>query len=174
MPPAFGEYLRDQREQLRLTRQRVADESGLSYAYLAQLESGKKSSPSPTVLGQLAHALGVPLEELGQHAGVDLEPSVAASRSSGPTPRTTVEWLDNPLRAAPVAEMADVALPNVGVGARSPRSPRTRRRSSPPELQTARAEVLPALERLLDGWSPVTRIALLNELQAAALRDLGV
>ena len=169
MPRSFGDYLSQRRKQLQLTRQRVADESGLSYAYLAQLESGKKSSPSPTVLGQLAHALRVPVDELAHHAGVEVD-DVRASRVAGPPRRTSSDWHANPLHVPASAAMADMAMASEELAAPTPHG---RRRSGSAELAAARDELLPALERLLAGYSPATRLALLNELQARVIDELG-
>ena len=173
MPRSFGEYLSHRRKQLQLTRQRVADDSGLSYAYLAQLESGKKSSPSSTVLGQLARALRVPVEELAHHAGVDVDGAPLAARASGPPRRMSGDWHANPLHVPAPAAMvvSDMAMASDEV--MPPSRARARRRDSSSELDAARDQLLPALEQLLAGYSPATRLALLNELQARAIRELG-
>ncbi len=151
----FGSYLRSRRESLGLTRQRVADRSGLSYAYIAQLESGAKSRPSAGALEQLAAGLEIPVEELAQVAPPGTtDPSTA--RPTGSRLRDSLEWHHNP-RAAAMPE---------------PVPARVRTRASG-ELQGARNEVLPALRRLLATYEPATRLALLHELQAEALRDLS-
>lgn len=169
MARGFGEYLTQRRNQLQLTRQRVADESGLSYAYLAQLESGRKSSPSPTVLGQLAGVLRVSVADLSRAAGLD-PGDVRAVRAAAPVRRTSAGWHANPLHVP--APAATVAMPLAADElAASPSRARRRRQTS--ELAAAREELLPALERLLAGYTPTTRLALLNVLQARAIRELG-
>lgn len=151
MSSDFGSYLRSRREALGLNRQRVADRSGLSYAYIAQLESGVKSRPSSTALEQLAAGLEVPVEELAAAAPADArtDPSTAR-RTSSPRRSESFGWHSNPV-----------------LGASEP-APVSRRH----ELATAQSEVLPALRRLLSTYEPATRLALLHELQAEALREL--
>ncbi len=75
----FGQWLRTRREDLRLTRQRVADRSGLSYAYLSQLESGRKQRPSRTALAQLAKGLEIPLDDLLAEVGATSDTTTAMS-----------------------------------------------------------------------------------------------
>lgn len=65
--------------------------------------------------------------------------------------------------------MTDMAMASEELVATTPRG---RQRSRPSELAAARDELLPALERLLAGYSPATRLALLNELQARGISDL--
>ncbi len=104
----FGSYLRSRRESLGLSRQRVADRSGLSYAYIAQLESGVKSRPSTGALEQLAAGLEVPVEELAQVAPPGTTDPSTARRPSGPRVRDSLEWHRNP-RAASVAASVPAA-----------------------------------------------------------------
>ncbi len=158
----FGTYLRAAREARGLSRQQVADASRLSYAYLSQLESGKKSSPSARALHQLATGVGIAVEELAEHAGVPLDRVSDGSSPSRPAPvpprdeaTDGVAWHRNP---------EWVRTTSISTGAAAPRG-----RS---ELSQARAELLPALSRLLSGYSPATRMALLAELQSAAVADL--
>ncbi len=152
----FGSYLRSRRESLGLSRQRVADRSGLSYAYIAQLESGVKSRPSRGALEQLAAGLEVPVEELAQVAPPGTTDPSTARRPSGPRLKDSLEWHRNP-RAASFTASVPASIRTAAAG----------------ELQAARAEVLPALRRLLATYEPATRLALLHELQAEALRDLA-
>lgn len=156
MASDFGSYLRSRRESLGLSRQRVADRSGLSYAYIAQLESGVKSRPSPGALEQLAAGLELPVEQLAQVAPIGTSDPSTARRPSGPGLRDSLEWHRNP-RAASYSASVPAPVRTDAAG----------------ELQAARAEVLPALQRLLATYEPATRLALLHELQAEALRDLG-
>lgn len=155
----LGRYLRARRDELGLNRQRVADATGLSYAYLQQLESGAKSSPSATVLGQLASVLQVPYEELARRAGVrDVPPRRRAVADAGLT------WHDNPAHVDAFA----VSSYEAEFEESSLLPP-----STSSELAAARSRVLPALERLLEPYSPATRLAVLHELQARAIAELG-
>lgn len=153
-PGPFGRYLRRTRDASGLSRQQVADASGLSYAYLSQLESGVKTAPSPRALVQLARGTGIPVEDLAREAGTDLN-LIALSEPAHPAvdEPAGLTWYDNPAWRQSTGT-------STSAGAKAP------------ELAAARAEVLPALRRLLEDYSPTTRLALLVELQAAAVDDL--
>ena len=158
---AFGEYLQRLRADLGLSRQELADAAGLSYPYISQLERGFKTErgvrkrPSETALWQLSGPLGVPVEQL-------------ASRADVPLTRRTTERAqgdrsaeDHRRRAGP-ASRPTRGLPQAsgrGAGGHN-------------ELEDARAEVLPALRRLLMTYTPATRLALLSQLQTEAVDDL--
>lgn len=61
--------LRSDRE---FTLQALADESGISKSYLADIEKGRKN-PTTDVIEAIAAALGVPARELLYHAALDEE-----------------------------------------------------------------------------------------------------
>ena len=165
MDDDLGVLLRRRREELGLTRQAVADDTGLSYAYLSQLESGAKSRPSEEVLDALAHVLRLPLRALlDRTGGGGTDPSRRRSSKAG-RPRSSgeLQWHPNPARAglavpAAAALAADASFPGSEADG---------------DLDSARAQVLPALQRLLATFPPATRLVLLHELQAQALRELG-
>lgn len=164
MTQDFGRYLRQRREDRKLTRQAVADASGLSYAYLSQLESGKKSSPSLTALRQLAEGMGVAVEELAQRAGVPVAREAPSGRSTEgniPSLDDHVDaWHANPqYQPQPVASMPAERLSS--------------RPANPRDDDSDVAEVVPALRRLLSTYSPQARLAVLHQLQAEALSDLS-
>lgn len=163
MNTPFGRYLRAAREAQGLTRQEVSDRSRLSYAYLSQLESGKKSAPSPRALHQLARGLNVSVEELAARSGVQVDtvgaPLTTGHAESSAAPLSDVlTWHDNPTWSSAADAPPERLSGTTGGG--------------PSELAQARAEVLPALRRLLAGYSPTTRVALLAELQSGAVADL--
>ncbi len=60
----LGEKLRQLREEKDWSSVRLARESGISRAYLWQIESGNKQSPSLQVLQKLCGALSVTLSDL--------------------------------------------------------------------------------------------------------------
>lgn len=70
----FGPYLRGLREAARLSLRAASERIGMSFSYLAKLETGERSSP-PTlkVLQRMAHAYGRDLRELMHEAGFRLE-----------------------------------------------------------------------------------------------------
>jgi transcriptional regulator with XRE-family HTH domain len=59
----LGRAIQALRAERGLKRQALADSAGLSYAYLAEIENGKKE-PSTRVLDAIARALGIRLPEL--------------------------------------------------------------------------------------------------------------
>lgn len=76
--------LRTLREQTDLTLRQVEEATGLSNAYLSQLESGKIKNPSAQVIYTLAKFYSIPVEQLLIEAGliVDKEIIPAAKRPS--------------------------------------------------------------------------------------------
>lgn len=69
---ALGRRVRDRRDEARLTRKRLAELSGLSERYLAQLESGD-GNISILLIRRVAEALGCPLEHLIADRSFDAE-----------------------------------------------------------------------------------------------------
>ncbi|WP_134702716.1 helix-turn-helix domain-containing protein [Ammoniphilus sp. YIM 78166] len=73
---AFGAYLRESRKQKKLSIRKVERLSGVSNAYISQIETGNRGIPSPEVLRKIAEPLGITYEELLEKAGyVDAPPS---------------------------------------------------------------------------------------------------
>lgn len=65
----LGEFLRNIRMSIPLTLREAEEASGVSNAYLSQLESGKISKPSPPFLNKLATAYQISYEALMEKAG---------------------------------------------------------------------------------------------------------
>ncbi len=70
-----GEVLKKRREELGVTLREVEDKVAISNAYLSQLENGKISQPSPSVLRKLADFYKVSYARLMELAG---HPTVTA------------------------------------------------------------------------------------------------
>lgn len=68
----FGNYLNALRKKKGYTLRKVEEISGVSNAYLSQLENGKIKSPSLSVLHKLSKAFGVSYSLLMKHAGFPL------------------------------------------------------------------------------------------------------
>jgi transcriptional regulator with XRE-family HTH domain len=66
---SFGSFLKNLREQNKLSQRDLAEKSGVSNAEISRLETGDRKKPSPLVLKSLAPSLGVTYEELMQQAG---------------------------------------------------------------------------------------------------------
>ena len=66
---SLGEFLRTIRMSIPMTLREAEDASGVSNAYLSQLEQGKIARPSPPFLHKLAAAYGASYEALMEKAG---------------------------------------------------------------------------------------------------------
>jgi len=78
---SFGQYLKYLRDKRHMSLRDVERESGVSNAYLAQLEKGDRSPPSPDILKKLAVAYNVTVRELLERAGYLEEPEVTATEN---------------------------------------------------------------------------------------------
>jgi transcriptional regulator with XRE-family HTH domain len=67
---SLGKTLRDARELISLTLRQVEDATGISNAYLSQLENDKIKKPSANVLYKLASLYKVELDTLLYAAGI--------------------------------------------------------------------------------------------------------
>ena len=75
----FGHFLKSLRDRQRMSLRDVEKESGVSNAYIAQLEKGDRPAPSPDILKKLARAYNVTVRELLLRAGYLDEPEVSAT-----------------------------------------------------------------------------------------------
>ncbi|MGD0074883.1 MAG: helix-turn-helix transcriptional regulator [Candidatus Binataceae bacterium] len=64
----LGDFIRDQREIMRLSMRQLANLAQVSNPYLSQIERGLYN-PSASVLKSIADALGIPAEKLYAAAG---------------------------------------------------------------------------------------------------------
>ena len=76
MEPNFGEYLKSLRKRQRMSLRDAERESGVSNAYIAQIERGDRPPPSPDILRKLAPAYKVTVRELLEKAGYLDEPEM--------------------------------------------------------------------------------------------------
>jgi len=71
---SFGPYLRGLRDAARLSLRAASEEMGVSFSYLAKLETGEKATPpSLKVLQRIARTYGRDLRELMHEAGFMFE-----------------------------------------------------------------------------------------------------
>ena len=75
----FGNYMRGLRKSLRLSAREVAEQSGVSNAYIIQIEKGDRRPPKPEILKKLAPVYKVTIRELFLKAGYFNEPEVTAT-----------------------------------------------------------------------------------------------
>jgi len=70
----LGRFIREQRDQSRLSLRRLSDLAGISNPYLSQIERGLRK-PSAEILQQIARALRISAETLYERAGLlDADP----------------------------------------------------------------------------------------------------
>src|ERR1700679_2088103 len=67
--PAIGAYIREQREQARISLRQLARLAGVSNPYLSQIERGLRK-PSADILQQIAKGLRISAEQLYVRAGI--------------------------------------------------------------------------------------------------------
>ena len=65
----FGEHIKKLRKQANMTIRQLELYSGVSNAYLSQLENGKRGIPSPDIIRKIAMPLRTTYEELMMLAG---------------------------------------------------------------------------------------------------------
>ena len=78
----LGPYLKTMREAKALSLRQVEGKSGISNAFISQMESGKVKQPSPVILYKLAELYGVPYESLMELAGYPLPPALTSEPRS--------------------------------------------------------------------------------------------
>ena len=94
MNEQLGDYLKRIRKEKNFTLRCVEEKTGISNAYLSQLENKKISSPSPTVLRKMADFYGVSYSKLMELVGYpmdDVEKNRVLFRASGKVEEVTPE-----------------------------------------------------------------------------------
>ena len=66
---SIGDYIREQREQARISLRQLAQAAGVSNPYLSQIERGLRK-PSADILQQIARGLRISAERLYVQAGI--------------------------------------------------------------------------------------------------------
>jgi len=66
---SIGDYIREQREQARISMRQLAQQAGVSNPYLSQIERGLRK-PSADILQQIARGLRISAEALYVQAGI--------------------------------------------------------------------------------------------------------
>jgi transcriptional regulator with XRE-family HTH domain len=75
----FAHFLKSLRDKQRMSLRDAERVSGVSNAYISQIESGTKPPPHPDILKKLAKAYNVTVRELYMRAGFMDEPEVTAT-----------------------------------------------------------------------------------------------
>src|SRR5882762_8700352 len=66
---SIGEYIREQRQQAKISLRQLAEQAGVSNPYLSQVERGLRK-PSAEILQQIAKGLRISAEALYVQAGI--------------------------------------------------------------------------------------------------------
>jgi transcriptional regulator with XRE-family HTH domain len=90
----IGEYLSRGRKQKRLSLREVEAATGISNAYLSQLENNRIQEPSPTILDKLSSTYGIPYIECLRLAGYPVPKGITTSRIAARLGETTKEEED--------------------------------------------------------------------------------
>lgn len=72
----IGNYLKQQRQKQGLTLRAVEKKTGISNAYLSQLENNKISEPSPKTLHKLAECYNIPYNRLLKLVGYPISDGI--------------------------------------------------------------------------------------------------
>lgn len=91
----LGQALWDARKRLGLTLRQVEEASGVSNAYLSQLENGEIRNPSPQILHKLSESLNLDYEALMQLAGHIRKSDPNTGRRRGRLPTFAKEELSD-------------------------------------------------------------------------------
>jgi len=79
---SIGEYIREQREQARISLRQLSQQAGVSNPYLSQIERGLRK-PSADILQQIAKGLRISAEALYVQAGIlEDKPADSGARSA--------------------------------------------------------------------------------------------
>lgn len=95
MGKIFGDYVKELRQDRKLTLRDVEEKVKISNAYLSQVERGERATPTLKILVKLAEVYGVPVSVLSEKAELDLRQSKnpEISDKSDTTPK---EEMPNP------------------------------------------------------------------------------
>lgn len=115
----LGKLIRDRRHQLQMSRQDLADATGVPYSTIAQIETAYRGV-SPSRLGIIARVLGLDPKELYDVLAGETPPPSSGSARQGTSRRSVpdVTWHKNPaygmstefLASAPPAASGEVRL----------------------------------------------------------------
>jgi len=117
LPLDLGAYIREQREQARLSLRKLASRAGVSNPYLSQIERGLRN-PSAEILQAIARGLEISSETLYVQAGIldpdheersDVETAIARSRELTESQRATLLEMYRSFRRLAALEIDSLA-----------------------------------------------------------------
>ena len=113
----LARLLRERREALGLTRRDLADQTGLSYPYISQLETAYRL-PSPKAMQVLARALSVPASDLFHALPSDSGQGQTFDVAGAAPQASAAQWIGNPnyqqSAHPPTATAAEAARSAIG------------------------------------------------------------
>lgn len=125
---AFGETIRDLRQQLGLTQWQVASHTGVSNTYISAMESGRKPAPPHVIVTTLASCLKVNEDALWDLARAEREERLRRRIDGIPTSQRT----SLPLQKTPAEDKSDAtsalleqAMQSLRIKAQNPKQRRT-------------------------------------------------
>src|SRR3954464_9487117 len=99
----LARLIRERREALGLTRRDLADQTGLSYPYISQLETAYRL-PSPKAMHLLARSLGLSASDLFQVLPSAMDPPDSVDYGAAAPHADRSEWIANPTFQAPAQQ----------------------------------------------------------------------
>ncbi|MEC0233061.1 helix-turn-helix domain-containing protein [Paenibacillus kribbensis] len=90
--PAFGTYLKQQREQKQWSINQLADAAGISNSQISRIENGLRGVPKPSTLRKIADALDVSYTEMMKVAGYWENDDSIEQHSHEPYRSTVPDW----------------------------------------------------------------------------------
>ncbi len=127
--PDLGTFLREQRQNAKLSLRQLSELAGVSNPYLSQIERGLKR-PSAEILQQLAHGLEVSAETLYIRAGILDEAPVPTH--TGPDVLAAIA-ADSALTDRQRAVLVDVYESFVAPTTSTPQAPKAPKAPKPPK-----------------------------------------
>ncbi|MDP4098997.1 helix-turn-helix domain-containing protein [Paenibacillus sp. P96] len=67
--PSFGKYLKQLREQRKVSINQLAEAAGISNSQISRIENGLRGIPKPATIRKIADSLSVPYAEIMKQAG---------------------------------------------------------------------------------------------------------
>ncbi|MGN8229729.1 helix-turn-helix domain-containing protein [Paenibacillus polymyxa] len=90
--PAFGTYLKQQREHKQWSINQLADAAGISNSQISRIENGLRGIPKPSTLRKIADALSVSYTEMMKAAGYWGDDDSMEQSPHELYPSTVPEW----------------------------------------------------------------------------------
>lgn len=111
MGKIFGEYLKQLREDRKMTLRDVEEKAHISNAYLSQVERGERSTPTMKILIKLAEVYGVKVSVLNNKAEEELKSKIEELKNETERLKTKTEKLKSEIEMG-AKKRADLPAPD--------------------------------------------------------------